>query len=120
MGHPMGTLGLKNICLPHFSGKSEDWAAFARDWKRYLALQHENSGSPDVPLPNFLTLETCKECLDEGSRGRYELEYQKNPELRFYDFFNILDKLHGKDMQGQHRQNWLKVRLTHNGQNHPF
>ena len=115
-GHPMGAQALKNIKVTKFTGKSEDWAAFTRDWDRYLRIQHENAGNPDIPLPNFSTLIAFKDVLDESSKIWLDAELQKNPNLQFYEFFDMLHSRHGKNMQGKHRQNWLKVRLHHNGQ----
>ena len=111
----MGTQALRNIQLTKFSGRSEDWAAFARDWERYIKLQHESTGN-DGPLPNLSTLMHLKNYLDDASKLWLEAEWQKNSELAYYDFYDMLRQRHGKDMQIKHRQNWLKVTLQHNGQ----
>ena len=35
----------------------------------------------------------------------FDAEYERNTDISYYQFFDMLQQRYGKDMQGKHRQN---------------
>ena len=112
--HPLGARALKNVQVAKFSGKSEDWPAFARRWQHYLRLEYECGNGQDIS--DCAALTALREVLDTTNQVRLDTEMARDPKLQYYKFFDKLRALYGKDMQPQNRQNWLLEKLHHNGQ----
>ena len=94
---------------PKFSGKIDDWFVFAQDWERHQNLLRMMF--PGMEIPDYVLLETLNKSLDEISQKLLQKKREENAQLRFQDFWGILQDEFSSDSSHQHRAAWYKVKL---------
>ena len=100
---------LGNISQPKFTGKSDDWEQFAKDWQEYIRVI--STLVPGGSLPDVLLLQVLKGCLDEATKKELQKTLEGNPLLTYALFWAQLQKEFGGDINFQHRASWEMVHL---------
>lgn len=108
IAHPLVTEALKASRLKKFSGRSEDFEEFERQWKQYLKLMYNTN---QTSLPDTMVLLTLRGYLDKASATHLDSQMAIDPDLPYYKFFEDFKTRYMKDARATHRQNWQAVKL---------
>ena len=100
---------VNQIKAPTFSGNEADFADFAREWKQYIRMVSSESGV--IAIGDALALDTLKRALDHASRQKLIAAMDKNPNLKYDEFWKVLETDFSRDLTGVHRKEWEKVTL---------
>jgi len=99
---------LRDLSKPKFSGQSQDWQGFVKQYEQYLKLVRQVVSKD---LTDEILLFTLQGCLDEGTQLELQLGRDNDPNLTYTDFWQQLCRLHGYDISHQNRLAWEAVRL---------
>ena len=94
---------------PRFSGRFDDWFGFCQDWERYKGFMSLYFGGNEIP--DAILLEALGKCLDDASQKLLQQHREGKPDLRFGEFWGILQDEFSSDSTHQHRNAWHRVRL---------
>ena len=93
---------------PKFSGCATDYRSFSRKWEEYYTFV--KTTCPDQ-IPDAFWLRILKGCLDPVSQGDMDRELERDPNLSLATFWKKLEKVFGRDMSMQYRDDWERVTL---------
>ena len=97
-----------------FTGKSLDWQSFVRDWKIYEKLIE---GAYPIHLWDASKLQALESLMDSTTRTEMTSQKQRNPDLKFTDFWAYLERTFASDTAYQSKSDWKSVQLQlYNGQ----
>ena len=88
---------------PQFSGKSEDWYQFSKDWEQYQQLIATMGGPGRGQVPDFAMLKILEDSLDPLTKKDLQLKRELNPQLTYKDYFTGLEREFTRDMSRKHR-----------------
>ena len=96
-----------------FSGKDAgDWQRFVREWKPYEQILEK---SYPVELHDTVKLEFLKSLLDSTTLADFQTRFEANGSITFQEFWDEIDREHGRDATHQNRTAWKKVKLHQAG-----
>ena len=115
MTAPLVTGALKSTRVQTFTGKSEDFPEFERQWKAYLKIliTHNNGNI----VPDDIVLAKLKGYLDDASADWLQARLDQDEDLGYYEFFEDLRSRFTRDARAVHRQAWGLVKLIKKGKN---
>ena len=87
--NPLINKVLAQMALPKFWGKSEDWPAFKKLWRKYLGIIFLIAHGQDVP--DGVLLEILKATLDAHTKKLLQKREELNPALTYQEFWAELE-----------------------------
>ena len=94
---------------PKFSGNSQDWGDFLRQWGKYEKMINEVNPQRTT---DTLLLAEFKGCLDASSREVINFLEESQPNVSFKVVLAELNRTYGYDPIVQNRRSWENIKLN--------
>ena len=110
--HPVAQHVIRNVTIPKFTGRAQDWGNFVQDWERYLRKL-----SVCIPtLTNEMKLELWEGVLDEASLKFFRMRQKElGGKMSYTEEFAKMNARFSRDQNIGARRYWEEIVLYNPG-----